>query len=162
MALRPRLFAFEIAWAEAAFGAIFPPKPRTALAHGIGQMKPGPFLDALLADIWLETALGLRATVWMIALAPLFVLGRFATIISLDEDEREILLDRLLSSRVYAVRQLVAGFKTMGSLLISQSADIRKQMSTPVREELKDASSLVRVKSPSASAKTGAGVDHAA
>ena len=58
MPLRPRLTAFEIAWADAAFGAIFPPK--SALAHGIGEMKPGAFLDAMLADIWLETSLGLR------------------------------------------------------------------------------------------------------
>src|SRR4029079_8591029 len=98
MSLRPRLFAFETAWAVAAFGAIFPPPPRSALAHGIVEMKPGQYLDAMLADIWLETALRLRATIWIIALAPLFVLGRFATITSLDDDERERLLDRLLAS----------------------------------------------------------------
>lgn len=126
----PHLFGFELAWADAAFDAIFPPPPRSALVHGIAQMKPGAFLDDLLAEAPLEASLGLRVTLWMIALAPLFVLRRFATIASLDVDDRERLLERLLASRIYAVRQLVAGFKAMGSLLYAQSKEIRKQMST--------------------------------
>jgi hypothetical protein len=151
--MRPRLFAFELAWADAAMGAIFP--EGSALAHGIARMKPGAFLDDMLADIWIETSLGLRATLWIIALAPLFVLRRFATITSLDAGEREALLDGLLTSRIYAVRQLVSGFKAMGSLCLSQSAAIRKQMSTP--SPVVEPSSLVRVK-----VKSAEGHDHAA
>jgi hypothetical protein len=114
--MRPRLFGFELAWAEAAMGAIFP--EGSALVHGIARLKPGAFLDDMLADVWLETSLGLRATLWIIALSPLFVLRRFATITSLSAEEREALLDGLLTSRIYAVRQLVAGFKAMGSLCL--------------------------------------------
>jgi hypothetical protein len=130
----PHLFRFELAWADAAFDAIFPPPPRSALVHGIAQMKPGAFLDSMIGEAPLEASLGLRATLWMIALAPFFVLRRFATIASLDVADRERLLDRLLGSRIYAVRQLVAGFKAMGSLLYAQSKEIRKQMSTSVPE----------------------------
>ena len=140
--MRPRLFGFELAWAEAAMGAIFP--EGSALVHGITRLKPGAFLDEMLADVWLETSLGLRATLWLIALSPLFVLRRFATIASLSAEQREELLDGLLTSRIYAVRQLVAGFKAMGSLCLSQSKEIRKQMSTP--SPVVEASSLVRVK----------------
>ena len=151
--MRPRLFGFELAWAEAAMGAIFP--EGSALVHGIARLKPGAFLDDMLADVWIETSLGLRATLWIIALAPLLVLRRFATITSLEPIEREALLDALLKSRIYAVRQLVAGFKAMGSLCLSQSTEIRKQMNTPVR--VVDASSLVRVK-----VKSAEGHEHAA
>ena len=144
--MRPRLFDFELAWADAAFDAFFP--DGSALVHGIKQLKPGAFLDDMLADreLWLETSLGLRVTLWMIALAPLFVLRRFATIASLDAEERETLLDRLLTSRIYAVRQLVAGFKAMGSLCYSQSTAIRKQMTTPASSPALPASSLLRAK----------------
>jgi hypothetical protein len=141
----PRLFGFELAWAEAAFDTFFPAPPDSALVHGIKQMAPGAFLDDMLADIWLETSLGLRATLWIIALSPLFVLRRFATISSLEPKDRVRVLEGLLASPIYAVRQLVAGFKAMGSLRYAQSADIRKQMNTPP-PALIETSSLVRVK----------------
>jgi hypothetical protein len=159
----PHLFGFELAWAEAAFDAIFPSPSRSperaslALVHGIAQMKPGVFLDQMLGAAPLEASLGLRVTLWMIALAPLFVLRRFATVSSLDATDRERLLDRLLSSRIYAVRQLVAGFKAMGSLLYAQSPAIRAQMTTPVSAPLLAEGSLIRVK-----ATTKEGREHAA
>jgi hypothetical protein len=142
----PHLFGFELAWAEAAFDAIFPSPPKSGLVHGIAQMKPGVFLDEMLSAAPLEASLGLRVTLWMIALAPLFVLRRFATVTSLDTSDRERLLDRMLSSRIYAVRQLVAGFKAMGSLLYAQSPAIRTQMSTPTSSPLLADGSLVRIK----------------
>jgi hypothetical protein len=153
----PHLFGFELAWADAAFDAILPPPPRSALAHGIEEMKPGAFLDSVLSMAPLEAALGLRVTLWMIALAPLFVLRRFATVASLDADDRERLLNGLLSSRIYAVRQLVAGFKAMGSLLYAQSPVVRKQMNTPAPPALLAEGSLVRVK-----AEEKRGHEHAA
>lgn len=157
----PHLSGFELAWADAAFDAIFPAPPSSlepgslALVHGIGEMKPGVFLDELISDAPLEAALGLRVTLWMIALAPLFVLRRFATIASLEPSDREKVLDRLLASRIYAVRQLVAGFKAMGSLLYSQSPAIRKQMNAPAATPLLGEGSLVRI-------KTREGHEHAA
>src|SRR6188508_321933 len=90
----PRLSAFEIHWADAAFDAFFPAPPGSALVHGIKELEPGAFLDDMLGDIWLETSLGLRVTLWIIALAPLFVLRRFATIASPSlaiEDRQRVL-----------------------------------------------------------------------
>jgi hypothetical protein len=148
----PHLFGFELAWADAAYDTFFPPPPRTlqpgelALVHGIAPMKPGAFLDSMLGEAPLEASLGLRVTLWMIALAPLFVLRRFATIASLEVAERERLLDRLLSSRIYAVRQLVAGFKAMGSLLYAQSKEIRRQMSTPLPAAFLPEGSILRTR----------------
>ena len=112
--MRPRLFGFELAWAEAAMGAIFP--EGSALVHGIARLKPGAFLDDMLAD-------------------------------------------GLLMSRIYAVRQLGAGFKAMGSLCLSQSKEIRKQMNSPSATPLLETSSLVRVK---AGTRTTEGHEHAA
>ena len=77
-------------------------------------MKPAAFFDEVVASVPLEPSLGLRVTLWIIALAPLFTIRRLATIASLEPEARQRVLDRLLASRVYAVRQLVAGFKAMG------------------------------------------------
>ena len=100
--MRPRLLSFELAWADAAFDAIFP--SGSALAHGIAPMKPAAFFDEVVASVPIEPSLGLRLTLWIIALAPLFTIRRLATIASLDPESRQRVLDRLLKSRVYAVR----------------------------------------------------------
>jgi hypothetical protein len=153
--MRPRLFSFELAWADAAFAAMFPPPPRSALVHGIADMKPARFFDDALATVPLEPSLGLRIALWIVALAPLFTIRRFATITSLDDDGRERVLVRLMTSPVYAVRQLLAGLKTFGSLLYAQSPAVRKQMMTPLSAPLA-ATSLVRVRTtPVASSKQG-------
>lgn len=153
--MSPRLFSFELAWADAAFGAMFPAPPRSALVHGIAEMKPARFFDEAIATVPLEPSLGLRIALWIIALAPLFTIRRLATIASLDDDEaRERVLARLLASPIYAVRQLVVGFKAFGSLLYAQSPAMRKQMTTPRSTPLA-ASSLVRVRtSPALPAET--------
>ncbi len=127
--MRPRLRGFELAWTDAAFDTFFP--EGSALPHGIVKMKPSKFLDDLLVEVPLEQSIGVRVTLWIVALAPLFVLRRFATITSLDLEDRVRVIDRLLASSIYAVRQLVAGFKAIATLLYAKSPEIRRAMSVP-------------------------------
>ncbi|MBX3220158.1 MAG: hypothetical protein KF795_06530 [Labilithrix sp.] len=124
-----KLFGFELAWAAAAFDAVFP--ERTALPHGIARMSPARFFADTVATSPLEQSLGLRLTLWIVALAPLWVLRRPRTIGELRPDERQRVLERLLASPVYAVRQLVVAFKAMGSMLYAQSPEARAAMTTP-------------------------------
>lgn len=136
------LAAFERRWVEAIFTAIFPgPSGAEArpdgeggtFSHGVDAMGPASFFEATLARAPLEAALGLRLTVWLVALAPIFLFRRPATIAALGPRDRERALDRLLSSPVYPVRQLTAGLKAIASLLYAQSPAIRREMTTPKR-----------------------------
>lgn len=129
--MRPRLTSFERAWTDAAFDAIYP--DGTSLPHGIVRQEPARYFDELLADVPLEQSLGLRASLWIAALAPLFVIGKLATIASLAPADRERVLERLLESPVYAVRQLVLGLKAMATMLYVRSDAVRSAMVTPVR-----------------------------
>ena len=86
--MRPRLCSFELAWTDAAFDAIYPEPPRSKLPHGVASMHPARFFDSMLASIPFEQFLGLRLTLWMIALAPLFTIRRLGTIASIDEADR--------------------------------------------------------------------------
>lgn len=124
--MRPHLLEFELAWCSATFETFHP--EGTALGHGIGKMQPARFFDDALARIPLEQSVGMRFALWMIALAPLFVLGRFATITSLRENDRARLLEKLLASPIYAVRQLVLAIKAIGIMLYAQSPEIRSAM----------------------------------
>jgi hypothetical protein len=141
--MRPRLRSFEHAWTEAAFDAIYPEPPESHLPHGIRSMpgcplggEPGRFFDHLLASIPLEQAVGLRLTLWLVALSPLFMIRRFGTIASIAPEERTRVLERLVTSPSYVVRQLAMSFKAVATLLYVQSPAVRKAMGTPVRPAL--------------------------
>lgn len=129
-----KLFGFELAWATAAFEAVFP--ERTALPHGIARMHPGRFLADVIATSPLEQSIGLRLALWTVALAPLWLLRRPKTIADICPEERQRILERLLASPVYAVRQLVVAFKAIASLLYSQSPEARAWMTTPRGQRL--------------------------
>jgi hypothetical protein len=122
-----KLTRFESRWAEAAIGAIFPGSREEGLAD-ICAMDVAGFLARVMRCIPFQVALGLRAAVWLVALAPLLVLGRFATITGLTVSEREALVVRLVASESYAIRSLVLILKTMGALLYAGDDGVRRRM----------------------------------
>ena len=158
-----KLFGFELAWAAAAFDAVFP--ERTALPHGIARMNPARFLADTIAASPLEQSLGLRLTLWIVALAPLWILRRPRTISDIGPDDCQRVLERLFASPVYAVRQLVVAFKAMGSLLYAQSPEARAAMTTPrswLASSAAGAESFVQIGLPANARTRGGAHAHAA
>ena len=139
--MRPRLCSFELAWTDAAFDAIYPERDSASpdgrllshLPHGVASMHPARFFDSVLASVPFEQWLGLRATLWMIALAPLFTIRRLGTIASIAPADRARVLDRLIASPTYAVRQLAMSFKAIATMLYVQSDVVRAAMSKPLQ-----------------------------
>jgi hypothetical protein len=131
--LFPRLATFELAWTDAAFDAIYPEPPRSVLPHGVASMHPARFFDSVLASVPFEQSLGLRFTLWMIALAPLFTIRKLGTIASISAYDRTRVLERLVTSPIYVVRQLAMSFKAVATLLYAKSDAVRAAMSTPLR-----------------------------
>ncbi len=132
----PRLASFELAWTDAAFDAIYPEPPRSRLPHGIASMHPARFFDDVLSTVPFEQSLGLRVTLWMVALAPLFTIRRLGTIASLDAEDRVRVLTRLVTSSNYFVRQLTMSLKAMATLLYAKSDAVRAAMTMPVARAL--------------------------
>ena len=97
------LTQFERRWAHAAFETIFPGPDRGVLPLGIADMDLDGFIDQTLEQVPFEAALGLRLVFWVIGLAPLFVLGRFATIASLAPADRMRVVSTINASPVYAL-----------------------------------------------------------
>lgn len=129
-----KLFAFERAWAAAAFDAVLP-EPRSdvcssapRLPHGLTRLDPARRFDDMLAASPIEQAVGLRLTLWLVALAPLWILLRPRTIVRIGAAERQLVLERLLASRTYAVRQLALAFKALAAMLYVRSPAIRAVM----------------------------------
>ncbi len=125
-----RLMQFENAWAGAALGAMFPGASDVGLG-GIAAMDVAGFLRSTMRRLPLQAALGLRAAVWVAALAPLFELGRLTTIRGLRPSDRERLVMRLVKSRLYVVRSLIMMLKTFGALLYAGDQAVRARLTAP-------------------------------
>jgi len=115
----------ERQWAFAALGAIYPSRANARLSVGVCDLELGEYLRDLFATIPLMAALGLRAAIWLVALAPPFVLGRIVTVIGLRPEERQQLIVRLVSSSSYGVRQLVLALKAIGGLFFGGAVSVR-------------------------------------
>ncbi len=122
-----QLFSFEVSWARVAFATIFPGSVEEHLASA-GSMDVERFIQGTCAHFTLRAALGLRLAIWVATLAPLFLLGRLATLRGLPPADRERVLDRLASSDTYAVRSLALLLKTVGALLYAGDPAIRARL----------------------------------
>src|SRR6185436_3401846 len=110
-----RLFRFERRWLVAIFETVLPGGD-PALALGAADAPLGRFLDDFLARAPLQAVLGLRASLWLLMLSPLFVLGRPRPFLGLATPARLAVLERLRRSNVYLVRESALLFKIVGCL----------------------------------------------
>jgi hypothetical protein len=124
------LSRFESRWAEAAMEAIFPGSTEMGLSD-IRTMDVGGFLRDLMREVPWKAALGVRLAVWLVALAPLFVVYRLATITRLGLADRERVIAALVASRSYAIRSLVLVLKAVGALLYAADRGVRARMVPP-------------------------------
>jgi hypothetical protein len=70
-------------------------------------------------------ALGLRVAIWMVALAPLWLLGRLNTFSKLALRDRTDLLGRLLSHHSFVVRELTLLLKLTAAMALLGTASVR-------------------------------------
>jgi hypothetical protein len=125
------LSRFERRSAVAAIEAIFPGSADMGFSD-IRVMNVEGFLCEFMAHLPFRAAIGVRLAVWLVALAPLLVLRRFATIARLALDDRERVIAALMASNSYAIRSLVLILKTLGGLIYAADDGVRTRM-TPGR-----------------------------
>ena len=120
------LMKFERRWAEAVFDGLFPAKVDARVPMGARDADMvGLFEDAREA-VPPRVALGLRIALWLVALAPLFTIGKLVSIGGLEGVDRERVLLALLSSPLYFVRQLTLLLKTFGALFFFSAPGVRE------------------------------------
>jgi hypothetical protein len=125
-----KLTRFEHRWAQATLVAMFPGAREDGFAD-IAAMDVHGFLVELTRSMPFKARLGLRAALWLVALAPLFVLRRLTTIARLSSSDGERVVAALCASRSYGVRSLVMMLKTFGALLYAGDDAIRARFKHP-------------------------------
>lgn len=122
-----KLTRFETAWGHAALATMFPGSREEGWAE-ISGMDVSGYLADVMASLPFKPALGLRAAIWIVTWAPLFVLGRVATLASLSQADRERVVASLLVSSSYGLRSLVTLLKAFGALLYAGDDRVRARI----------------------------------
>jgi len=110
------LLGIERRWLLDVFDTVVPAGVTERAPLGAKDVPLARFLDDLFASAPAHFCLGLKACVWFVTFAPLFVLGRFTTFSALSMEERMKLLARLGESDTYVIREMPLLFKTVACL----------------------------------------------
>src|SRR2546423_1257602 len=108
------LSAREQRWARVIGRAMIPPQ---TLGGARGDIDFGVEMARHIAAAPPWSALALRASLWLVWLSPVLLRARPRLFGSLDEAGREALLEALLASPVYPVRQAVDFLKLVLCML---------------------------------------------
>jgi len=119
---------FELENVEAAARAIFPRNAHPELTTGAEDLDVRGYFTAVVARSPLRIAAALRLTMLICAFGPLIVTGRFRTLASLGPEDRAKVVAMLISSPIYAVRQLVLLLKVHVAMLFGADPVARAVM----------------------------------
>jgi hypothetical protein len=122
-----RLFRFERRWLVAIFETVLP-SGEPALPLGAVDAPLGRFVDDFLARAPLPAVLGLRASLWLVMLAPVVLRRRPGTLLGLPPSERLGVLERLRRSDHYLVREAALLFKIVGCLGFCGLAPVQQRL----------------------------------
>lgn len=128
-------WSFERRWLAVIWQTLLPSGTPGGLALGARDVPLDRFLDELIAFAPRRVTLGARLCVWLLTLCPLFVIGRFALLSGLDDDERLAVLQKLAASDVYLVRELPTLFKMLGALDFAGLPAVQAEVGIAVRDE---------------------------
>lgn len=118
------MLGFERRWAQALLEAFAPPGAG-GLAPQAGEVDYVAGFQRMLASFTWRAALGLRAALWIGALAPLWMWGRLRSVTKLSVDRRTRLLRELLAHRLFLVRELAFLLKTAASFALLGTPSVR-------------------------------------
>lgn len=120
------LMKFEHQWAEVVFDGMFPAKADARIPMGARDADMVGLFEEARNMVPARVALGLRLALWLVAMAPLFTIGKLVTIGGLADADRERVLLALLSSPLYFVRQLTLLLKTFGAFFFLTAPGVRE------------------------------------
>jgi hypothetical protein len=118
------MLGFEDRWAQATLEA-YAPYGADGLSPTIGEVDYLGWFETMRVKAPFLAGLGLRLAIWLIALSPMWHLGRARLFASLPILDRAALLDRLLVHRFFAIRELSLLLKIQASMALFATPTVR-------------------------------------
>jgi len=120
-------FSFERRWLLAVLDAILPSGAHPRLVLGARDLPLARFADDLLLRAPALAVIGLRASLWVVTLAPL-ARGRMRLFGSLAPDAQLELLEALGRSRIHLLREVPVLLKTLACLGYCGLPEVQRQV----------------------------------
>lgn len=120
------MLAFERRWAQVILSSFASESgPGLAPRESDGAIEYVGTFVGLYDSARLIARVGIRLGLWLIALAPMWLLGHMRTISRLTLEQRQTLLERLLEHRAYPVREAAFLLKLCASLAFFANDAVR-------------------------------------
>lgn len=120
------MLAFERRWAHLVLGS-FAPEGSAGLSPRVGEVAYVQTFESMRVRARPIARAGFRAALWLIALAPLWLERRLATITRLTLVERQALLARLCEHPAYPVREAAFVLKLAACLALFANDALRER-----------------------------------
>jgi hypothetical protein len=129
-----KLLPFERRWLLAIVDTILPPGDRTGAPPPPADLPMHRFADAFFRRTPAEAALGLRAAVWAVSLAPLAWRLKLRSFERLSRDEREELLLAFQGSGIYLVREIPTLLKMISCMGWAGFPEVQEGLGMPTHD----------------------------
>jgi hypothetical protein len=120
------MLSFEKRWAKDLLAG-FAPASGPGLAPRRGEVDYVGVLARMMREATPLAALGIRAAIWIAALAPLWLWGRLSTVSKLAVERHPDLLRDLLAHRVFVVRELTMLLKLCAAMALLGAPAVRQR-----------------------------------
>lgn len=138
------MFAFEKRWLTRILEAFAPPGSK-GLSPDENAVDYVHSYTRMVSSATLKARIGMRAAIWIVAICPMLIWGRFRLAPNLPMSERTHLLRALLSHSSFLLRELTLLMKLGASMAIFATPGMRaKSGYDPVRKAVVDGREVER------------------
>jgi|GEM_PF-2594806 len=124
-----KMRAFELEWAAKMVDAMIPPGVEEKIPKSASETGATEVLREMIFYTPALTALGLRATIWLIELlGPMIAARKFSRFSRLDPSSREKVLDAMYNSKSYFIRQMVLLIKMSSCFAWGADPEVMKAL----------------------------------
>ena len=123
-----KLSTLERRWVHEVFDTMYPPGADPRVPFGVRDCNIDGYIDDLQVHWPALSVISFRATVIIIAISSIFLLGTWRTFHRLTTAERLRVLEKLYVSRFYVVRSLVILIKASAGILYGSSPRVRQHL----------------------------------
>lgn len=120
------MLAFEERWATAVLAG-FAPQDGPGIAPREGEVDYAGAVRRMMRASTRQAAIGLRLALWLTALAPLWLYGRLRTFSGISAERRTQILERMLSHRLYIVREIAFFLKMSACMAMFAARALRER-----------------------------------
>ncbi len=120
-----KLLNVERRFVQAILEAYAPSNSREGLVPLEGEVNYVQAFELVAGGSTDRARFGVRAALWMIALGPIWLGVAFCTMAGLPVEKRAAILDRMLGSNVFIVRELALLIKVSAAFALMGTASVR-------------------------------------